>query len=168
MSEEKEAVPIATNLTVSKEATFKRISRLSKLMDRSITLPGGFKIGWDGIIGIVPIFGDLVGMAISLYIVVGAMRLGASKTTLIRMMGNIGTEAVVGSIPIAGDFFDLVFKANSRNMNILNRQFQKPATAAKPGNRWLLIGIVSAFVVAALLIAYLMYLVISNLIGIIF
>ena len=116
-----------------------RINRLSRLMDTAIPLPGGYRIGWDGIIGLVPGVGDVAGMLVSLYIVAGARRSGASGATLIRMLLNVGIEALIGAVPIVGDFFDLVFKANTRNMKILNRQLDQPTAIARGSQRnmWL-------------------------------
>lgn len=131
-----------------------RLNTLSRVMDTSIRLPGGYRIGWDGIVGLIPGVGDLVGMGISLYILVGATRLGASKTTLLRMLGNIGVETAVGSIPIVGDLFDLAFKANTRNMKILDNQIVDPTSTQRQSNTVLLIFLILA-VVLMLLIAWL-------------
>lgn len=159
---------VASDRPNSDKATFDRLTRLSNFMDRSITLPGGVKIGWDGIIGIVPGIGDLVGAAVSLYILSGAMRLGASKTTIIRMLSNIGIEAIVGAVLFFGDLFDLAFRANSRNMAILNKQLGSSVPVDTPANRWFLIGIGAAFVCIVLLFVYSIFLVISGLFTIIF
>ncbi len=112
-----------------------RINRLSRLMDTAIPLPGGYRIGWDGIIGLVPGIGDIAGMLVSLYIVAGAKRSGASGATLIRMLLNVGIEALIGAVPIIGDLFDLAFKANIRNMKILDRQLDQPAAIARESLR---------------------------------
>ncbi len=126
-----------------------RLQKLSRLMDTSIRLPGGYRIGWDGIIGLVPGIGDVVGMGISSYIVLGAARAGASKLTLVRMILNVAIESVVGAVPILGDIFDLVFKANSRNMTLLEKQLQAPEETSR-GSRIELI--VMAVIVGLLLL----------------
>lgn len=153
--------------SASEHPTLIRLTRLSNFMDRSITLPGGFKIGWDGIIGLVPGIGDLIGMGVSLYILLGAMRLGASRATLVRMLGNIGVESVVGAIPLIGDIFDLAFRANSRNMRILNTQLENPTITSSHNNRWLII-VVVLFLALVLLLVYLMILLISAVFAAIF
>ena len=132
-----------------------RINRLSRLMDTAIPLPGGYRIGWDGIIGLIPGIGDVAGMLVSLYIVAGARRSGASGATLIRMLLNVGIEAFIGAVPIIGDLFDLAFKANTRNMKILNQQLDQPTVIAQESQRNLwLIGIlaVGLFVLAGYLV----------------
>ena len=122
-----------------------RINRLSRLMDTAIPLPGGYRIGWDGIIGLVPGFGDAAGMLVSLYIVSGARRSGASWPTVIRMLLNVGIETLIGALPVIGDLFDLVFKANTRNMEILNRQLDQPTETSRESQRKLwLVGLVAA------------------------
>lgn len=108
-------------------AVSKRLDRLAWLLDSAIRLPGGFRIGVDGIIGLVPGMGDLVGAALSSYLVVEAARLKLPFRLLARMTMNILIELVVGVIPIVGDIFDFAFKANLRNMRILNEYLSKNA-----------------------------------------
>ncbi|GGB43006.1 hypothetical protein GCM10011502_15430 [Oceanisphaera marina] len=103
----------------------KRLDRLAWLLDSAIRLPGGFRIGLDGIIGLVPGIGDLVGTALSSYLVVEAARLKLPFRLLARMAMNVLIELVVGVIPIVGDIFDFAFKANLRNMRILNEYLSK-------------------------------------------
>ncbi|MGB5853652.1 MAG: DUF4112 domain-containing protein [Oceanisphaera sp.] len=105
----------------------KRLNRLAWILDSAIRLPGGFRIGLDGIIGLVPGIGDLVGAAMSSYIVVEAARLKAPFRVLARMGLNVLIELVVGIVPIFGDIFDFAFKANLRNMRILNEYLSKNA-----------------------------------------
>lgn len=123
----------------------RRLRHLARLMDSSIRLPGGFRIGWDGIIGLIPGFGDLAGAGVSAYIVLGAARLGAPKRVIVRMLLNVAIESVVGSIPLLGDLFDMAFKANMRNMRLLDRHVSDPAKTRTQSKLWL-------FVWAALLV----------------
>ena len=145
----------------------RNLERISSVMDSSIRLPGGYRIGWDGIIGLIPGIGDLVGMGVSLYIMAGAMRLGASRMTMLRMLGNVALESTVGAIPVFGDLFDLAFKANSRNMKILNRQLENPvATEAQSSIRVLLWS--TAAIVIILLISWLVFSIVFRLLSWIF
>lgn len=116
-------------------------------MDSSIRLPGGYRIGWDGVIGLVPGIGDLVGTGISLYILLQARRLGASRTTLLRMLGNVGVETVIGSIPVIGDVFDLTFKANNRNMRLLDQQVADPESISRESNLRFYVVLLTAFMI---------------------
>lgn len=98
----------------------KRVLRLAKLMDSSIRLPGGFRIGIDGLIGLVPVVGDLASSGVSVYIIAQAARAGVPLGTLARMLLNLALDTVVGAIPVLGDLFDMVFKANLRNARLMD------------------------------------------------
>lgn len=103
-----------------RERIIRRLSRLARLMDVQFRLPGTkFRYGLDGLIGLIPGVGDVAGAAISGYIVLEAKRLGASNWILARMIGNVLIEVVIGAIPVLGDLFDIVFKANVRNLRLL-------------------------------------------------
>lgn len=94
------------------------IERLAWLMDNSIPLPGGFRIGLDPILGLIPGLGDLLGTLISGAIVLQAHRAGIPRATLLRMVANVGVDAAIGAIPFAGDLFDFAFKANTKNLQL--------------------------------------------------
>ena len=116
------------------------LRKLADFLDQSIRLPGGFRIGWDGIIGLIPGFGDAAGMLLSAYIVLAAAFRGVSLPALIRMIGNIVLEVVIGIIPIVGDIFDFTFKANLRNLTLIDAHFADPNSTRRAS--WLRIGIV--------------------------
>lgn len=97
-----------------------RVHRLARLMDSSIRLPGGFRIGVDGLIGLVPVVGDLAATGVSFYIIAQAARAGVPTITLMRMVLNVALDAIVGAIPMLGDVFDFAFKANLRNVKLLD------------------------------------------------
>lgn len=99
-----------------------RLEKLARLLDSAFPLVGNFRIGVDGLIGLIPGIGDLVGASLSTYMVVKAAQLGASTFSLIRMMSNILIESLVGIIPILGDLFDVTWRANERNMRVLQNQ----------------------------------------------
>ena len=101
------------------------VERLAYVMDRSIRI-GDYSIGLDGLIGLVPGIGDFVGALISLYVVATAVRLGYPRVTIARMLVNIGVDAVVGSVPVAGDLFDFAFKATSRNVALMKAHIAEP------------------------------------------
>ncbi len=103
-----------------------RLRRLAWLLDSSIRLPGGFRIGLDGIIGLVPGVGDLLAAGLSTYIVGQAVRLGVPGVVLARMSVNVILELFVGAIPILGDVFDFAFKANERNMKLIDAHLSAP------------------------------------------
>jgi hypothetical protein len=117
----------------------KRLRALAWLMDNSIPLPGGLRIGIDAIIGLVPGIGDAIGALISAYIINEARDMGAPRSVLLRMMGNVMIETVIGAIPFAGDLFDAAFKANSRNLALLAR-YQLDPVASRRGSRLFVAG----------------------------
>jgi hypothetical protein len=104
-----------------------RLARLAWLLDSSIPIPGTrFSIGLEALIGLVPVLGDLVGVLLSSYIVREAAALGVGRSILARMALNVAVEGVVGMIPLAGDVFDAAFKANQRNVRLLNAWLDDP------------------------------------------
>lgn len=116
---------VARGGPLSREGTLRRIDRVSRLLDEAWRVPGtGFRIGYDTLIGLVPGIGDLVGGGLSLWLILEASRLGIPKRALARMALNAGTEVVLGSVPIIGDVFDAFFKANMRNLRILEKALE--------------------------------------------
>ena len=122
-----------------------RMRRLAWVMDRSIPIGGGRRIGLDPLLGLWPGAGDAVGAVISLYVVYEAARLGLPLRVLGRMIGNIGIEALVGTVPLLGDIFDAVWGANMRNVRLVNQHY-RPEKPDRPSGRIIsslvLIGIV--------------------------
>jgi uncharacterized protein DUF4112 len=97
---------------------------LARLLDNSIPVPGtSWKVGLDPIIGLIPGIGDLIGAVISGYIILEAARAEVPTLTLVRMLGNVGVDTLLGAIPALGDVFDAGWKANMRNVALLERHF---------------------------------------------
>jgi Domain of unknown function (DUF4112) len=117
----------------------RRLRQLAWLLDNSIPLPGGYRIGLDPIIGLVPGIGDAIGALVSAYIVNEARSLGAPRSVLLRMIGNVVIETIVGAIPFAGDLFDAGFKANSRNLALL-ASYQLDPIGSRRSSRWFVVG----------------------------
>jgi Domain of unknown function (DUF4112) len=120
------------------EAAVARIEALSALMDDLFEIPGTkVRVGLDSIIGLVPIAGDLLSQMTSTYIIWEARRLGVSRFTMVRMIGNSALDTVVGIIPIAGDAFDVVFRCNKKNLALLRSHLQKhgPVRRSKDNHR---------------------------------
>jgi hypothetical protein len=104
------------------EQVLRRLDRFAHLSDSAYRIPIiGRRIGLDGLVGLVPGIGDGVTALAALYPVVEAWKLGVPKALLLRMLVNIGTDSVLGAVPIAGDLFDFAFKANRRNVALLRR-----------------------------------------------
>lgn len=112
------------------EARLKRIHLLSRLLDEQFRIPGmTYRIGLDGLLGLIPGVGDAAGALLSAYILYEAMRLGASRTVLLRMVANIGIDTLVGAIPVVGDIFDVVWKANKKNTALLHAYLASQRTS---------------------------------------
>ena len=107
-------------------ARLSRLRRLAWLIDGAFALPGTrFRFGLNSVIGLLPVGGDAVLGALSLYIIYEAARLGLPKHKLARMLANVGVEVVGGSVPILGDLFDMALKANLRNLAIIEDHVQR-------------------------------------------
>ena len=133
----------------------RRLDRLAWILDSSIPLPGTkFRIGLDGLIGLVPGIGDAVGALLSSYIIAQAAGSGAPASVLTRMGLNVLVESFVGLVPIIGDLFDFGFKANARNVRLL-RQHAVTPTRARHRSR-LLIALAGLAVVAVLAVFFLL------------
>ncbi len=99
----------------------KWVHRFAYLLDNSIRIPGlGYRIGLDPIIGLIPGLGDVAGGVLSAYIVYQAYRFGVPRRIILRMTYNVGVEVLIGAVPIAGDIFDAGWKANTRNITLMN------------------------------------------------
>ncbi len=98
----------------------RRVRALGQLLDNSIPIPGtGRRIGLDAVIGLIPGVGDMVGGVLSGYIILEAARAQVPTITLVRMLGNVGIDTLVGVIPGLGDVFDAMWKANMKNVVLL-------------------------------------------------
>jgi Domain of unknown function (DUF4112) len=112
------------NLT--REQRLARLDALAKLLDAAFILPGtNIRYGIDGLIGLIPVVGDIITTAISLWLVREARALGAPWHVTARMLANVAVDGVVGMVPLAGDAFDVMFRANVRNVRMLKRWIDK-------------------------------------------
>ncbi len=102
------------------------VEHLSWLLDESIPLPGGYRIGLDGFLGLIPGVGDFIGGLLSSVLIYKANQIGVPRMVLMRMIINMLIDSTVGAIPILGDIFDFVWKANKRNANLLAEYQQQP------------------------------------------
>lgn len=102
-------------------ATMKRLRWLANFLDTAVRLPGGFRFGADTFIGLAPGVGDLATTGIACYFVYEGRRLGLPKYALAKMAGNVALDLVLGATPILGDLADTWFKANVRNLAIIEK-----------------------------------------------
>ena len=103
-----------------------RLDKLATLLDVAFRIPfTRFRFGVDGLIGLAPGFGDLVTTGLSLWIVYEAHQLGVPKHVLVRMLGNVAIDGMIGVVPVAGDVFDVLWRANKRNVRILREHLER-------------------------------------------
>ncbi len=104
----------------------RRIEAMEILLERSFVVPGiNRPVGLDALVGLIPVAGDIIGMAMGAYIVWEARNLGMPKWKLARMAGNVAFDSVVGAVPVAGDLFDFLFRSNTRNLRIVKKHLDK-------------------------------------------
>ncbi|MCG0994671.1 MAG: DUF4112 domain-containing protein [Acetobacter indonesiensis] len=100
----------------------RRVQRLAWVLDAAFRLPGTrFRLGIDALVGLIPVGGSLIMGAVSLYIVWEAWQMRLPTSVLARMVANILLETAVDAVPVAGDIFDAAFKANLRNVALMEQ-----------------------------------------------
>ncbi|WP_049935654.1 DUF4112 domain-containing protein [Haloplanus natans] len=100
-------------------AAVRRMRFVARVLDDSVRIPGTtVRIGLDPLLGLLPVAGDAASGVLSLYIVAESARLGVSPTTLLGMLANVCVDVIGGSIPVVGDLFDAVWRANTRNFRL--------------------------------------------------
>ena len=118
-------------------------------------MPGtSIRFGFDPILGLVPGLGDAVGAVLAAWVLIEAFRMGASRATLLRMAGNVALDAGLGAIPVFGDLFDFAWKANLRNVALLERHLAAPAQARRADRSFVVLVISGVFVMALALLAF--------------
>ncbi len=123
---------------------------LSHLLDDFIQVPGTrFRLGLDGIVGLIPGIGDVIGGIASSIIIIAAWSRGVAAVTIARMVLNVAIETVGGTLPVVGDLFDIGWKANRRNYKLLSGSLTQPRRMA--WQSWLVLGVV-CLVLAGLMV----------------
>lgn len=143
-----------------------RLRTVSRLLDSAFVIPGTrYRFGFDALIGLVPGLGDAVSAIFSGYIILQASHLGAPKSVVTRMIGNVALDTLVGWVPVLGDLFDVAWKSNLRNMALLETHLQQPA-AARAGSRKALVllgGVLLLLIVGAVALGVLVAKLVLNL-----
>ena len=115
------------------QKVLKRLEKFSRFMDSSISIPfTKFKLGAESVIGMLPVVGDIAGLVLSSYVLVEAQRLGVPKRLKFQMLRNIGIDFVGGLLPVIGDAFDAIFKANTRNTRLLKNYLEEQLAIEPP------------------------------------
>jgi hypothetical protein len=147
------------------------IEELSRWMDTKFEIPGlGLRFGLDPLLGLLPGIGDTISAMISFVILSSAVRHNVPRITVARMGLNIAIDYVVGAIPLVGDLFDFAWKANQKNVALIRRSVNTPATGDRKArvSDWLFVGGMMLLLVALLVLCvmtawYLLGLLLSNL-----
>jgi DNA-binding transcriptional LysR family regulator len=123
-----------------------RARLISRLLDDLVRIPGTRRrVGLDPFLGLLPGLGDWIALVVSLDLLFSAAAMGVGVATLTRMAGNLLLDALVGMVPLLGDLFDLGWKANRRNLALLEAHMRDPART-RTGSRWVIGGILGAAV----------------------
>lgn len=118
-----------------------KLRRISRLLDNAIPIPGTkFRLGLDPILGLIPGGGDTLSGALSAYIVVEAAKMGLPREILVTMVQNIVIDSLAGTVPIVGDLFDVTWKANVKNIVLLEQHLE--IAEVKKGDRWFIFGLI--------------------------
>lgn len=134
----------ATNQSVE------RARLLARALDSAVRIPGtNVRFGLDALLGLVPGLGDVTGAAMGGYLVLLGSRMGVPKPVLARMVMNVALDTIAGVIPVAGDLFDVAWKANTRNMALLERYIEKPVATGKSSSA-MVIALIATLVVLAI------------------
>ena len=140
--------PPAVRTRAANPGAVTRARGLARLLDDLIRIPGtNIGIGIDPLIGLIPGLGDVIGGAMSSYILLVASQEGAPTSVLVRMLGNIALDSLVGIVPVVGDLFDVGVKANRRNVDLLERHLGSPRET-KAASR----GVVALILLGAVLV----------------
>jgi hypothetical protein len=132
----------------SSGANVSALQQLAHVLDAAVRIPGtNIRFGLDAVLGLIPGAGDMLGGVLSAFIVLKAANAGAPRSVIARMVMNVAIDSIVGAVPILGDLFDVGWKSNTRNVQLLQRYVERPqATRAVS---W---GVVLAAIVAILVI----------------
>jgi len=115
-----------------RRAVLQRLEWLAYWLDDRFAVPGTrFRVGLDGLVGLVPGIGDLATNSLTAYIVYQAWRLGVPRRVLLRMLANLGIDTAVGIVPLVGDLLDIGFKANRRNIRLLQSHLAERLAAER-------------------------------------
>lgn len=142
---------VAERRTVEIENSLDQISRW---MDGLFRIPGvGWRFGLDALVGLIPGVGDTATTLVSFYILAAGVRYRVPKITLLRMAANLGIDYAVGTIPFVGDAFDIFWKANQKNVELIRERATVDSAGAKEGRTsdWLFVGGLMAVLVILLI-----------------
>lgn len=126
------------------------LRRLARLWDSGFRVPGtNIAFGLDPLVGLVPGVGDAAGALVASYVVLQAARLDVPGLTLLRMLANIAIDTLLGTVPVIGDVFDVVWKANLKNVALIEHHLADPHGARRASRLWLIVVVAVLLLLAA-------------------
>ena len=129
-----------------------RLRMITQLFDQAFAIPGTkWRFGLDALFGLVPGIGDIAGALVAVYAMQVARQLNAPTAVRLHMLSNIALDALIGMVPIAGDLFDFAFKAQTRNLALLDAWLATPHKAARRSRRGMLLIALATIIVFATL-----------------
>ena len=135
--------PDLPTITLTPEGQLALARALARLMDDAFEIPGTrIRFGLDSIIGLLPGVGDLLGSMVGGYIVLVGSQMGVPRAVVWRMMWNLGVDTAIGIVPVFGDMLDVAWKANIKNVALIEQALADPV-AARRGSVWMLVAIVA-------------------------
>ena len=121
----------ALSLPPDRIAKLAHLRKLSVLWDESLRIPGtNFRVGLESVIGLLPFGGDAIGIGLSCYILYHAVQFKLPQSVLLKMVSNILIDGIAGSVPVLGDLFDSTWKANTRNVDLLEQHLRHPTKSS--------------------------------------
>lgn len=142
---------------VASDDVQRHLRRFAWLLDSSIPVPGTrYRFGIDPLLGLIPGIGDFLGLGLSSYILLYAHRIGVPRSVLLRMAGNVMIETVVGVVPLIGDVFDAAWKANERNVRLMQDYVAGPLRVQRTSRAWIA-AVIAALALLAFTVAFLVW-----------
>ena len=129
------------------------LRKVAQLLDSAFVVPGtSYRVGLDPILGLVPGVGDLVSPLFTIAILWQARELAIPRVVLLRMIVNVAIDSLVGAVPVVGDLFDFAWKANNKNLALVERHAQEERTAS--AGDWLFVGLIVALLLLLAVIPF--------------
>jgi hypothetical protein len=145
-----ERPPVRVTAELVAPSDLEALRRFARLLDEQFVVPGtSRRFGLDALIGLVPGIGDLIGAALSIWIVLAAIRHRVPTATIVRMLWNIAADEVVGTVPVIGDLFDVLFKENVLNVGLVMRD-RDPSRPPRAWSEIAFVGTVLAVLILSL------------------
>jgi hypothetical protein len=146
-----------------------RLRAITQLFDNAFVVPGTrWRFGVDALFGLIPGLGDIAGALVAVYALHVARGLRAPGAVQLHMLGNIALDALIGTVPIIGDLFDFVFKAQTRNLALLDAWLETPHATERRSRRGVVLvplAVLAVFILLTVLGVWMLYLAFNWLLG---